>query len=354
MANIVDYIRYYGDKTFEEVAFNDVDSLIFSELSYVELDDFLKKEVMPISIQNLGKMYFSKVKAEDMKGRIRLYRETYELFLELKDTKRYKDIMITNYQNVVDHEKQFGAITFRYLKKWVYIAFEGTDSSIIGWKEDFTMSHTFPVPSQKLAVRYLEEEVRFLDKMVYVGGHSKGGNLALVSSMYASSFVRHRLKKIYNFDGPGLREKEYHSVHYNKIKDKLKMYVPSESVVGMILCHDLHYEVVKSSTKGIWQHDGFSWECFGSIFIPDDLSKKSMTFSKAMKEFLADIPDKEREEFVEAIFAVLAKSGITSTENITLSKFLKCLTNVSEVTSNKLIKDKLIRIFNIFIKLFNS
>lgn len=354
MANIVDYVKYYGNKTFEEVAFNDVDALIFSQLSYVQLSDFLTKDIMPISISDLGKLYFEKVKPADMKGRMRLYRETYDLFNELKNTKRYSEILITNHKDVVDNEKQFGAITFRYLKKWVFVSFEGTDSSIIGWKEDFMMSHTFPVPSQKMAISYLEEEVRFLDKCVYVGGHSKGGNLSLVASMYSSSFVKHRLKKIYNFDGPGLREKEYHSVNYSKIKNKLNMFVPSESVIGMTLCHDFNYEVVKSNENGLWQHDAFSWECFGSVFIPDELSKKSITFSKTIKEFLEEISDEERKEFVEAIFDLLDKAGIKSTENVTLSKILKCITNVGDVTSNKKIREKLIQIFNIFIKLLGA
>ncbi len=354
MANIVDYVKYYGNKSFEEVYFNDVDALIFSQLSYVQLSEILTKELMPISISDLGKIYFEKVKAEDMKGRLRLYKETYELFNVLKDTERYKNVLITNHKHIVDNEKQFGALTFRYLKKWVFVSFEGTDSSIIGWKEDFTMTHTFPVPSQKKAIDYLEEEVHFLDKCVYVGGHSKGGNLSLVASMYSSSFVKHRLKRIYNFDGPGLREKEYHSINYSKIKNKLKMFIPSESVIGMTLCHDFNYEVVKSNAKGLWQHDAFSWECFGGIFVPDELSKKSMTFSRSIKEFLEQISDEERKEFVEAIFSLLEKAGIKSTENLTLSKILKCIANVGEVTSNKRIREKLIQIFNIFIKLLGA
>jgi hypothetical protein len=354
MANIIDYVKYYGSKTFDEVPFNDVDALIFAELSYAEFDSFLSKGTMPLAMYDFGKTYFSQVKPEDMKGRIRIYREAYDLFSKVYDTIRYRNVIISNYQNVVDDEKQFCAMTFRYPKKWVYVAFEGTDCSIIGWKEDFALSHMFPVPSQKLAVHYLEEEVSFLDKNVYIGGHSKGGNLALVASMYVSSFVKHRLKRVYNFDGPGLREKEYHSLPYAKIKNKIKMFVPSESVVGMILCHDLHYTVVKSSAKGVWQHDGFSWECFGSMFVPGDLSKKSMTFSKDMQGFLKEIPDKEREEFVESIFTVLNKSGITTTENVTISKIVKCIANISEVTSNKVTREKLGKIFNIFLKYFRS
>lgn len=354
MSTIMDYITYYKDKRFDEIPFNDVDALILAEFSYIELDDLLRKENMPITLGELGDIYFSKVTKEKMKGRAKLYRETYDLFEAMKDTKRFKDLMITNYICEVDLEKQFCAMTFRNGKKWTYIAFEGTDSSIIGWKEDFALSHTFPVLSQKMALHYLEEEVRFLDQCVYVGGHSKGGNLALASSLKSSSFVRHRLKAIYNFDGPGLREKEYRSLNYSKIKPKIKMFVPSESMVGMLLNHDLHYQVVKSNIKGMWQHDAFTWECFGSVFIPDQLSRKSIQFSTSMKKFLEEIPDDERLEFVEAFFSIFDKSGISNTEHITLSKILKCISCIGDLTADKKMKEKLKKIFNILLKMYST
>ena len=349
MANIVDYVEYYKNKTFDEIPFNDVDSLVLSELSYIDFSECITKDIIPINLDNLGKLYFSKVLKDDMKGRAKLYRETYDLFNLLRNTNRYKKLEVTNYKRIVDSEKQFGAITFRYEKKWVYIAFEGTDTSIIGWKEDFNLSHKFPIPSHTLAINYLEDEVRFLDKKVYIGGHSKGGNLAVTASMKASSFVRNRIKLIYAFDSPGLREKEYHSISYKRIRNKVKMFVPSESIVGMLLNHDLKYEVVKSSSKALWQHDAFSWQCFGSVFIPDELSYKSMNFSKNISQFLEKIPDDERENFVESVFSVLDKSGIKNTESITLSKILKCISNISGLTEDKKTKDKLKKIFEIIL-----
>ncbi len=345
MANIIDYIGYYKNKTFDEVPFNDVDALIFAQFSYIELGKFLSKKTMPISVYDLSTIYFASVKPENMKGRPLLFRETYHLFEVMRDTERYKNILITNYKNVVDDEKQFGAITFKNPKKWIYIAFEGTDSSIIGWKEDFDMSHAFPVPSQQMAIDYLEEEVHFFDKNIYVGGHSKGGNLALISCMMASSFVRNRVKSIYNFDGPGVREEEYHSGAYERISKKVKMFVPAQSVVGMILYHDLNYTVVESSNKGLFQHDGMSWQCFGSFFVETELSEKSIRFYKEMRAFLKEIPKEERAEFVSSIFLVLDKAGITSTEKVTFSKILKATTFIGSLTTDKKTNDKLKKIF---------
>lgn len=345
MANIVEYIQFYKDKTFDEVPLNDVDALILAEFSYIELNSFLTEEKMPITIEELGKIYFKKVTKESMKNRHLLYRETYHLFEVMKDTKRYKNLLITNYKNIVDEEKQFGAITFRNERKWTYVAFEGTDTSIIGWKEDFDMSHVFPVPSQQLAIDYLEGEVRFFDKSIYVGGHSKGGNLALVACMKCSSFVRNRLKTIYNFDGPGVRDELFHSHAYERIKRKMKMFVPEQSVVGMILSHATDYKVVVSSSKGLFQHDGMSWQCFGSFFVETTLSQKSKNFQKEMRAFLKEIPDSERAEFVNSIFLVLSKAGITSTERVTFSKILRATAYIGDLRANQKTKEKLKKIF---------
>lgn len=350
VANIIDYVEHYGKKTFEEVPFNDVDALVLAQLSYLPISIDIKKK-LPLTIHKVAEDYFKTVSSADMKKRIRLYREVYHLWETLYQTKRYKNLMITNYVKVIDETKQFGAVTFRD-KKWIYISFEGTDDSISGWKEDFSISHIYPLPSQTLAISYLEDEVRFLDKTVYVGGHSKGGNLALVASLEASAFVRHRLKTIYNFDGPGLREKEYHSLKYKKIANKLKMFVPGESIVGMILHHDMNYEVVKSSASRLWQHDGFSWECFGGVFVNTTLSKKSITFSREMRNFLKTISDSEREEFVSAIFLILQKAGITSTEKVTFSKLLICLSLIGDLIHNAKMRDKLKKIFSMLLAVY--
>lgn len=354
MANIMDYVKLYKNKSFDEIHFNDVDALVLAELAYLPLSNFLKTGVMPITIKSLADMYFSKIKEEDMKGRAHIYRDSYHLFKEMMDTKRFKNLVITNYKNIVDDKKQFGAITYRYEKKFSYIVFEGTDSSIVGWKEDFEMAHTFPVPSQKLAYEYLNNEVKLTDHTVFVGGHSKGGNLALVSVMKSLPFVRHRVKTIYNFDGPGLRLKEYHSISYEKIKHKVKTFVPGLSVVGMLLNHDLNYQVVKSSAKNFKQHDAITWECFGEVFIEDELSKKSIIFSQLIKTFVDNMSHDECVEFVDGIFDVFEKAGITDTESINLSKIVKCLSCISDIRANKNLKEKLKALFGILVKMYSS
>ena len=106
------------------------------------------------------------------------------------------------------------------------------------------------------------------------------------------------------------------------METKLKMIVPKESVVGMLLAHK-DYKVVNSSGKGILQHDAFTWECFGGFFVPAILSKKSKKLEMNLQEYLRGMSKEERENFVETFFAVFEK---TSIQNIMQLKELKIST----------------------------
>ena len=176
-----------------------------------------------------------------------------------------------------------------------------------GWREDFDLSNTFPVPSQKLAAEYLISEAKKHDK-IYVGGHSKGGNLAVAAALQADEKVREKIITVYDFDGPGFREKEFNSESFQKLIPKIKKYTPEVSVVGMILYSTPNYIVVKSNYKGILQHHAMSWQCFGSYFIPAKQSKNSIKFNNSIKEFLKNNTEEELKEFVKAIFEDIAQA----------------------------------------------
>ena len=51
-------------------------------------------------------------------------------------------------------------------KNQVYVSFEGTDHLIGGWKEDFMMSYMFPIPSQKMAISYVNRKFTFVRKQI--------------------------------------------------------------------------------------------------------------------------------------------------------------------------------------------
>ena len=50
--------------------------------------------------------------------------------------------------------------------------------------------------------------------------------------------ILQRIKKIYNFDGPGFRKQEYESNKYQALTKKLVNIMPSGSLVGVLLYND--------------------------------------------------------------------------------------------------------------------
>ncbi len=349
MASLKEYLKYYKDLSFQETPLNDVDSMIFTQLVYADFKDVIPKEKGNYILFSDAMRLFLK-KYNESKKVPRFLKEVYSLIDILKNARRYENIKLYYYIKMVDAEKQFCAFTLRFDGK-VYVAFEGTDTSIIGWKEDFMLTNTFPVPAQRFAIQYLNNTVGFFDKEVYIGGHSKGGNLAMTSAMLSSTRVRMKIKNVYNFDGPGFRRKEFESSSYRRMEQKLRMFVPEDSTIGMLLLHTSNYHVVKSTASGVWQHDPFRWECFGGIFVPGNLSNRSKSLEKSNLDFISSLNDQERSKIIEVVFSVFDKLGITDTSQIKLPKLNQAITLVKEIQSiDSEIRKKIITLLKIMVK----
>ena len=222
--------------------------------------------------------------------------------------------MLSNYIYIGDENKQFSALTFK-IDKLKYICFEGTDDLLSGWKEDFMMAYKYPVLSQEYAINYLKKVVKIFDRKVIVGGHSKGGNLALVSSMNLGFLKRLKLKTIFNNDGPGLRKKQIESRKYKKIKNKYIHIVPDYSYIGILL-RDEEYKVIKSSKKNIMCHDMNYWEIDDKSLVLSELSTFSKKTALSILTWLDSHNDLERKLTIESIFNALEDAGIYYTRDI--------------------------------------
>ena len=78
----------------------------------------------------------------------------------------------------------------------IYISYRGTDTSLVGWKEDFNMSFMKDIPAQKEALDYLNKiGEKYRDKLI-VGGHSKGGNVSIYASMKCKSKIKRRMHQL--------------------------------------------------------------------------------------------------------------------------------------------------------------
>ena len=319
--NINSFIDKYGKYSFNDLSFNEIDNVIFSALIYIDFSDIFnacKKKFITIGelsefvIQNYYKY----------KNNVYVVRKSLKLLKNLRDVNRYKDLHLYNYKYEIGNEEQFGAITIEINKKLVYDSFEGTDHLISGWKENFMFSYMFPTISQKCAIDYVNRNFWFRNKKIILGGHSKGGNLAMVAGMYANFWVKNKIVKIYNNDGPGLLLEQINSKKYELIKDKLIHIVPDYSIVGMLLYNGDNYRVVKSMRKSIYSHDFMTWVTKDKEFLGSELSLFSETFNKRILDWINKYSYEDREKFVVSLFSVFKKANIESLLDIKKNKLL--------------------------------
>ena len=231
-----------------------------------------------------------------------------------------------NYKYIGNESSQFSAVTYEINKDLCYVAFEGTDQLISGWKEDCKMAYQFPVDAHKYAIKYLNNNFTFNLKRIIVGGHSKGGNLALVSSMCSNYFVKRKIINIYSNDGQGLRKAQIESKKYESIKGRFIHIIPQFSIVGLLLRHDKNYTVIHSVVPGALAHCTSYWKIEDDHFVRDKLSPFSEILDKGIITWLDKYDDEKREKFVNSVFKILEDNNVHSL--IQLKKEIKLIFKV--------------------------
>ena len=342
--NLFDYVDKYKDYTFLDKSFNEIDNVILSCLSYVNFSYIIpKNKKNKLTLKEAADRYFmshgKKIEKIDMLA----HKEALKILRRVKDTIRFKDIYVYGYEYIFDDASQFSAITFEINRDMCYVAFEGTDQLVSGWKEDCEMAYRFPVRAHKYAIKYLNHNFLFSDKKLIVGGHSKGGNLALVSSMYCNFLIRRTIINVYSNDGQGLRKAQIESKHYQKIQNKLIHIIPQFSVVGLLLRHDENYIVIHSTRPGFAAHCTSYWKVEDDHFRRDKLSPFSEILDKGLITWLDKYDDEKREKFVESIFKILEENNVKSvlqfrSEIKLIFKILRSAKNLDPIV-NEMLKD---------------
>lgn len=309
--NLFDYALKYGDMSFSEMPFNEVDNIVFSSLSYVNFNRIVSSgSYNKLTIREAFFKYFNLYSSDEVC--ILPVRNAIKLLGIIKDTKRYGDLFLYNYVYDANDEQQFSALTIEINPKLVYVSFEGTDHLVSGWKEDFMMAYKFPVSSHKKAIWYINKKFLFNDKQIILGGHSKGGNLALVAGMYCNFLIRNRIVNIYNNDGPGLLREQFYSNKYNCIRERLIHIVPNYSIFGLLLYHSDNYKVIKSSKKGIISHELFTWMVKDNSFVRAELDSFCASLDDEVLNWLNKYDRKIRKRFVLSLFDVFRRAKVVS------------------------------------------
>lgn len=315
MGTLFDYVKWRGDLSFTEAPYNEVDSLIFSLLSYLNLEGIVPAEHngASVPIQAAANSYFARnPNPKKISMGLIVPKDIVKLFRYIKDTKRFRNVEIKACVNLIDLEKQmqFSAMSFITEDQALTVAFRGTDDTIVGWKEDLNMCFLPVVPAQLTAVKYLERAAASFKGAIRITGHSKGGNLAVYSAVHCTQTVKKRLLNVWSNDGPGFHKKLLENEDYIELRPIIRSFVPQNAVVGMLLEHEENYVVVKSRQKGLYQHDGLSWEVMGGSFVYlDDVTEGSKRTERILKEWVAEMTPEQREQFIDALYQLLSSDN---------------------------------------------
>ena len=308
MPNIMDYLAWRGDIPLDYSPFNALDSLVLASLSYLSYPQ------EPTLIRDLA-LY---VPAVDQ-AQFAFVHEIRAMLSAAAMTERFAGVRMHHPLAVTDQDRdmQFAAVTFDLPDGTHYIAFRGTDSTIVGWREDFNMAFECPVPAQSAALKYLNEAAALTDGPLLLGGHSKGGNLAVYAAAHADPMLQSRIRAVYSFDGPGLDDATMVSAGYGRIARRIRSFVPQQSVIGLLLAYHPEYTVVKSDGVGLYQHDSFTWQVLGTDFIAvTELDVGSQLVDQTVHAWLSKVDKKQRRIFVNTIFDILEATGANTVKDL--------------------------------------
>ena len=311
MGNIMDYINWRGDLSFEQSKFNEVDNLILACFSYVNLDGIpAVAEQKGIELKNLAEEFMKLHTMEELEADKSFIRLAPFMMLEMAETNRFGNSVIRNYVNeiVTEAEQQFAAVEIVLEDGTSYVSFRGTDDTIIGWKEDFNLS-TGVVPAQERAVEYVRRVSENTTGMLRVGGHSKGGNLSIYGAVMCKE-AHEKILEVYSNDGPGFSKEFQELPETEEMMDKIIRIIPEYSIIGTLLEHEKDPVIVASSSKGLLQHDGFSWEVQGPALVRrDSLSRTALRFIEILHKWIDGMEMEQKKVLIEDLFATLQASG---------------------------------------------
>lgn len=311
MANIIDYVLWRGDIPFAQVPLDAVDALVLSYLSYMPFDGVVGEAFSSSGALMSDAAEYLLENGLSSSCMMDSSKDDCRLLEAVKDSERFGSLRLTGYVNRYDEQtqEQFSAITF--LPPWgpAFVAFRGTDSTVVGWKEDFNMSFSSEVPAQGAALDYIVRAASALPMHAILGGHSKGGNLAAYAGVFAPPNVQERIVCIYNFDGPGFNEQVIASDEFRQIDMRIHTFVPQSSLIGILLWHAEPFIVVKSDAGGLFQHNPYSWQVMGGRFITlPERTRESRLAEETIKNWLSALDHAERRRVIDGVYSVLSAS----------------------------------------------
>ncbi len=324
MPNVFDYLSWRSDVPLWVSPFNEVDNLILSELIYTDFAGVVPADGSAVSLAEARDRFFRLHDREEIQARTAYSYTARAPFLmdAMLEGVRFAGTRIFDYEAVIDKDEaaQFAAGGFLLPDDTVYVAFRGTDGTVVGWKEDLILSYRSHTQGQIRAADYLQRLGAMTSLPLRVGGHSKGGNLAVYAASFCPPELQDRMLRIYNNDGPGFREEVRGLEGYQRVQPKCVSLVPDTSVIGLLLESDCPRRVVKSSASGLVQHDGFTWECGPTEFTAAEQTRTGSYLEKTVDNWVARQDDATLRSLVDSLFTVFEATGEETFHSMTTKK----------------------------------
>lgn len=343
MYTLEDYLNFRGDLSFEVSPVNEIDRLIFATMGKADFKEVLG-ENETAKYSEVFNAYFSMHgRQEDKSLGLLASPSMMRILHKIALAPRYADIKITHFVNIIseEHTEQMSALTVFGPDGKIYVTFRGTDDRLVGWKENCMLAVIQRVPAQRDAAEYLETIAGCYSGPLIVSGHSKGGNLAIYAAAKAKPDIQSRIESIASYDGPGFMKEFLDTPGYRAIADKVVTFVPTSSIVGMLMGLAGEMDVVACEKDGPAAHDIFAWGLDSSSFIrADALADKSVKFRDAINKTINGMTTPERFQLVDELFRVLSSTGA-----ITLTDFTDHTLKQAVVIAGQFPKAKEIRQF---------
>ncbi len=236
-AGLVSYVQN-NDQLLTEANYNEVDGLIFAQMSYGRFEDVYDSDKGSAAYNSNIYEYSRETTVKDFASDMlhtNLSDDQKEFYTALVNSPRYVNCKIHDFAVADTDKSQWAAFTVDIDKGSSVIAMRGTDGTTKGWLEDLELIHDVDgTNAQNYSKDYLENSSV---QNIYLTGHSKGGNDCTSAYIMADADVRDRVVQINNYDGPGINNnmKRMYSEGYSELADKTYNYYPKDSIVGKLL-----------------------------------------------------------------------------------------------------------------------
>ncbi len=322
MENMLDYIAWRGDLPLNSDGFNEVDNLILSEIAYVKMDG-----LVPGPAQNATVRVDALYKEYRAAGYDQSYlnNDPYALLKAAAASRRFGSLPLWGFVNHIDRgeQVQFAVVTALLPDGSVFVACRGTDNTLVGWREDFAFCYAAETVGQAEAVAYLEQAAARHAGPIRVGGHSKGGNLAMYAAAFCRPDVQERIVRVYSNDGPGFNETVAAAPAFERILPKTELIIPESSLIGILLNNKQERKIVQSDATGAQQHNPYTWAVRGPAFVPADQQTASSLFmTQALGRWMDSLSESERMGFVSALFDSLDAAGAATLAELNAHKWV--------------------------------